>query len=188
MRMGDLPDLVQAETLAQARAGDTAAFGRLVAAHQSRVRHQLRRLCHGDTARADDLAQEAFVQAWLALPGFRGDARFSTWLHRIAYRCFLMQQRAAGPAPRALDDAHALADAAADHAPGPALRIDLQRALAALPEAQRVAVIHCHGLELTHEEAAAVLGWPLGTLKSHVARGKAQLRLALAAWQPEGRP
>jgi RNA polymerase sigma-70 factor (ECF subfamily) len=64
-------------------------------------------------------------------------------------------------------------------------RIDVTRALAALPEAERVALIHCFQLDLSHAEAAEVLGWPLGTLKSHVARGKARLRETLAAWQPE---
>jgi RNA polymerase sigma-70 factor (ECF subfamily) len=62
-------------------------------------------------------------------------------------------------------------------------RLDVERALAALAEAERVALIHCFGLDLSHAEAAAVLGWPLGTLKSHVARGKARLREQLAAWQ-----
>jgi RNA polymerase sigma-70 factor (ECF subfamily) len=177
-------DAAQARLLALARAGDAQAFGALVAAHQSRVRQQLRRLCQGDAARADDLAQDCFLQAWQALPGFRGDARLSTWLHRIAYRCFLMDRRRQ-PADGAVDlssDAEMLA-ACIDPRPGPALGIDLDRAVAALPEPQRWALVHCHHLELSHEEAAEVLGWPLGTLKSHLARGKAALRLALAAWQ-----
>jgi RNA polymerase sigma-70 factor (ECF subfamily) len=58
------------------------------------------------------------------------------------------------------------------------------RTYANRPQAQRWAMIHCHHLELSHEEAAVVLGWPLGTLKSHLARGKAALRLALADWRP----
>ena len=179
------PDAAQARLLALARAGDAQAFGQLVAAHQSRVRQQLRRLCHGDAARADDLAQDCFLQAWRALPGFRGDARLATWLHRIAYRCFLMQQRAAGPVAVSIytDVSADVAAAWVDPRPSPALGIDLERALAALPEAQRWALIHCHHLELSHEEAADVLGWPLGTLKSHLARGKAALRLALSDWQ-----
>jgi len=178
-------DAAQARLLALARAGDAQAFGQLVAAHQSRVRQQLRRLCHGDAARADDLAQDCFLQAWRALPGFRGDARLGTWLHRIAHRCFLMQQRAAGPATLSFDDAGPadMAAAWADPRPSPALGIDLERALAALPEPQRWALIHCYHLELSHEEAADVLGWPLGTLKSHLARGKAALRRALSDWQ-----
>ena len=182
--MGDLPDAPLARTLARARAGDAHAFGQLVVAHQSRVRQQLRRLCHGDTARADDLAQECFMQAWLALPGFRGDARLATWLHRIAYRCFLMDQRAADPPALSLDtdeaDQGLLAEP--EPRPTPALGIDIERALATLPQAQQWALVHCYHLELSHEEAASVLGWPLGTLKSHLARGKAALRVALSAW------
>lgn len=183
-------DADEARLLALARAGDAPAFGRLVALHQSRVRQQLRRLCQGDAARADELAQDCFLQAWRALPGFRGEARLSTWLHRIAHRCFLMQQRAADPPGLSLDDAAAadLAAAAVDPRPSPALAIDLERALAALSPPQRWALIHCHHLELSHEEAAEVLGWPLGTLKSHLARGKAALRRALADWRPDSRP
>src|ERR1700744_4985636 len=79
--------------LAQARRGDRHAFARLVRAHQSRVRLQLRRLTHGDAALADDLAQETFVQAWLHLNDFRGDARLATWLHRIALTRFLQPAR-----------------------------------------------------------------------------------------------
>ena len=75
-----------------------------------------------------------------------------------------------------------------DHAStqsGQALRIDVQTAVARLPEAEQLAITHCYHLELSHEEAAVVLGWPLGTLKSHVARAKAHLRQALLAWQPQ---
>jgi len=79
--------------LACARRGDRRAFARLVRAHHSRVRLQLRRLTQGDAALADDLAQETFVQAWLHLNDFRGDARLATWLHRIALTRFLQHVR-----------------------------------------------------------------------------------------------
>ena len=84
--------------LRRAQAGDSAAFGLLVRQHQSAVRAQLRRLLRGDLARADDLAQEVFVQAWLKLPQFRGEARLSTWLYRMAWHQYLMARRAAGAA------------------------------------------------------------------------------------------
>ena len=86
-------------------------------------------------------------------------------------------QRAAGLPALSIDDPAPadVAAALADPRPSPALGIDLERALAALPDAQRWALIHCYHLELSHEEAADVLGWPLGTLKSHLARGKAAL-------------
>lgn len=160
-------------------------FEALVRAHQERVRRQLRRLTRGDHALADDLAQETFVQAWRHLADFRGDARIGTWLYRIAYHAFLAHVRSS----------HATLplDAAGDEAAGPdpsegsLQRLDVDRALARLPEAERVALIHCFALDLSHAEAAEVLGWPLGTLKSHVARGKARLREQLAAWQSPGR-
>lgn len=72
---------------------DPRAFEQLVRRHQGLVRAQLRRLLHGDAAAADDLAQETFVLAWRKLDQFRGEARFSTWLYRIAYACFLQARR-----------------------------------------------------------------------------------------------
>jgi RNA polymerase sigma factor (sigma-70 family) len=157
-------------------------FEALVRAHQSRVRAQLRRLTRGDVTLADDLAQETFVQAWRHLDRFRGDARVSTWLHRIAYNTFLGHLRGAREHEPLEESQHASV-AAPDAVRAAAQRIDVERALATLPEPERVALIHCFQLDLSHAEAAEVLGWPLGTLKSHVARGKARLRERLAAWQ-----
>jgi RNA polymerase sigma-70 factor (ECF subfamily) len=65
------------------------------------------------------------------------------------------------------------------------MRLDVETALARLPQAERVALIHCYHLDLSHEEAAQVLNLPLGTVKSQVLRGKARLRDLLAAWAPE---
>lgn len=161
------------------------AFEALVREHQARVRHQLRRLTRGDAALADDLAQETFVLAWRHVGSFRGDARVSTWLHRIALNAWLAHRRRAPAEPAALPDDD-LPDAAAsvpDASGRTVQRIDVERALAELPEPERLALIHCFQLDLSHAEAAQVLGWPLGTLKSHVARGKARLRARLAAWQ-----
>lgn len=168
-----------------ARADDAYAdFEAMLRENQSRVRQQLRRLTQGDAALADDLAQDTFVHAWLHRAAFRGEARVSTWLYRIAYRTYLMHQRT--PQARAAnlgsDDLDALPGADRD----PALRLDMGRALMRLSEPERVALIHCYQLDLSHAEAAEVLGWPLGTLKSHVARGKVRLRESLGAWQSEG--
>jgi RNA polymerase sigma-70 factor (ECF subfamily) len=186
------------EWLARAQAGDTAAFSQLVRRHQARVRGQLARLTHGDRHRADDLAQQTFVQAWRALGSFRGDARVSTWLHRIAYTCFLQDERARRPnaALDAVEAAEPSEPGDADATPRDArastdprttqlLQIDLARALDRLPAHERVAIIHCCQLDLSHDEAAEVLGLPLGTLKSQVARGKARLRELLAAWRAQ---
>ena len=72
---------------------DRQAFNQLVRRHQSNVRAQLRRLCRNDNAWADDLAQDTFLQAWRKLSQFRSEARFSTWLYRIAHNCFLQAYR-----------------------------------------------------------------------------------------------
>jgi RNA polymerase sigma-70 factor (ECF subfamily) len=159
-----------------------AGFEALVTAHQARVRRQLRRLTRGDDALADDLAQDTFVQAWRHVGSFRGDASVATWLFRIAYNTYLAHRR------RQRDEVW-VETVEVDTVPGgddtgrTMQRLDVERALALLPEAERVALTHCYGLDLSHAEAAEVLGWPLGTLKSHVARGKARLRQHLAAWQ-----
>jgi RNA polymerase sigma factor (sigma-70 family) len=161
-----------------------SGFEALVRAHQSRVRQQLRRLTKGDHALADDLAQETFVLAWKHIGSFRGDARVGTWLYRIAYNAFLAYRRSAPPPHEPLDDEPA-SESGPDFSGATVQRVDVERALATLPEAERVALIHCFQLDLSHAEAADVLGWPLGTLKSHVARGKERLRERLAAWKPE---
>lgn len=165
------------------RDGDPRAFGTLVRRHQGRIRAQLRQLLRDDPATADDLAQETFVLAWRKLEQFRGEARFSTWLHRIAHACFLQHRRsragAARPtAPEATDTGLAVITGS------PELGIDLDTALNQLPEPQRSALLYCAQLGLSHEEAATVLDLPLGTVKTHVTRGKARLRELLRDWSP----
>jgi RNA polymerase sigma factor (sigma-70 family) len=64
------------------------------------------------------------------------------------------------------------------------MKIDLERALARLSEAERAAIVQCYHNDLSHEEAAYVLGWPVGTVKTHILRGKQKLRSTLAAWAP----
>jgi RNA polymerase sigma-70 factor, ECF subfamily len=74
----DTQQLQEAQLIAKAAKGDAAAFAELVRTHQGYLRKLLRRVCRGNQARADDLAQEAFLRAWRALPKFRGEARFRT--------------------------------------------------------------------------------------------------------------
>ncbi|WP_457394475.1 RNA polymerase sigma factor [Roseateles sp. P5_E1] len=166
--------------VARAAAGDRAAFAALVQAHQGYLRKLLGRVCRGDQGRADDLAQEAFVRAWRALPKFRGEARFRTWLTRLAYSALSAER----PALSLVDDAPPELGAHSDFAPGADWRIDLDRAMADLSEPQRHALLLCYGADLSHAEAALVLGWPLGTVKTQVLRAKAKLRAQLQAWEP----
>ncbi|MBI5069843.1 MAG: RNA polymerase sigma factor [Deltaproteobacteria bacterium] len=171
------------ELVARVLAGDDRrAFAELVRRHQSMVRGLLRRLCAGDAARADDLAQETFLRAYQKLGTWRGGARLSTWLCAVAYHGWLSQaRRAPQPLPPEPDPVRPAAEAADD-------RSDLLRALASLREEERAALALAYGEELTHEEAAEILRCPVGTLKTHILRGKEKLRKLLLAPLPEGSP
>ncbi len=161
---------------------DPGAFEQLLRRHQGMLRAQLRRLLHGDAAAADDLAQEAFVLAWRKLDQFRGEARFSTWLYRIAYTCFLQVRRRRSCAGD--DDGEA-----AEHLPAPMpavdLQMDVERAMQRLSAAERTVLLHCVQLGLSHDEASYVLAMPLGTVKTHATRGKARLSAMLVAWRSD---
>jgi len=186
--------VTDAELIARALVGDDRhAFAELVRRHQSAVRACLRRLTAGNHALADDLAQETFLLAWRNLKSFRQEARFSTWLYRIATNCWLADARKRketllGDDDGAVaddDDGDEPADGAPDHARGATLKVDMERALAVLSEAERAAIVQCYHNDLSHEEAAFVLGCPVGTVKTHVHRAKQKLKLALASWAPD---
>ncbi|HKW81226.1 MAG TPA: sigma-70 family RNA polymerase sigma factor [Casimicrobiaceae bacterium] len=166
---------------------DRHAFGELVRRHQSAVRSTLRRLTGGNLAQADDLAQETFLLAYRNLKSFRQEAKFSTWLYRIAYNVFLADARKTKELPLP-DDADADTLPAVDAAPAgglsrqAALGVDLERAMRGLSEAERAAIVQCYHNDLSHEEAALVLGCPVGTVKTHILRAKQKLKVRLAAW------
>jgi RNA polymerase sigma-70 factor (ECF subfamily) len=164
----------EAAWVEQARGGSAAAFGRLVDQHQQAVRAFLRRLC-GDWALADDLAQETFVTAWERIGRFERERSVKLWLFGIAWRKYLTARR--GDARRARREAFSapLEDCAPSLAPGSDARLDTARALAALPPEQAAAVALCLGADFSHSDAAEALGLPLGTVKSHVVRGRAKL-------------
>lgn len=158
---------------ARAVSGDRHAFAILVRRHQSIVRGLLRRLCGPDRALADDLAQETFVRAFSHLAEFRGTAKLSSWLFRIAYNVFLDQRHR----HKELFDEALVAEALA-----PATNSDvllsqsLERAMAALRVEERMALALCFGHDLSAEEAAAVMDCPTATVKTHLLRGKEKLR------------
>ncbi|MDY0748450.1 RNA polymerase sigma factor [Paucibacter sp. R3-3] len=164
--------------------GDRGAFEQLLRRHQGMVRAQLRRLLQGNDALADDLAQETFLTAWRKLDQFRGDARFSTWLYRIAYTCFIdtVRRSPALPCEPMEQDLERL-PAPPQHVD---LRLDVERAMRKLSDAEQAVLLHCVQLGLSHDEAAYVLAMPLGTVKTHALRGKAKLRAWLAAWNEAG--
>lgn len=164
--------------VAAAQAGSTEAFSRLVERHQQALRAFLRRAC-GDWAQADDLAQEAFLTAWNTIGRLKTGASVRAWLCGIGYRKHLTARRSAGRS-RARDAAY---EAARTDPPGdaPDERMALERAMAELAPEQRACVALCLAADFSHAEAAEALGMPLGTVKSHVARGRARLLSVLGA-------
>ncbi len=173
-----LASLHDMELAAHAAAGSRAAFGELTRRHGSGVRALLRRM-GADPALADDLAQDAFLAAFERIAEFRGQGAFAGWVKRIAARLYIRRwNRRAELDPVAETDS---ADTEACAGEGAAIaRLDLDEALAALPEAERLCVSLCFGAGLTHVEAAQTLNAPLGTVKSHVKRGLSRLRTRLA--------
>ena len=168
---------------------DRHAFSELVRRHQSTVRACLRKLTAGNAALADDLAQETFLLAYRNLKSFRQESKFSTWLYRIAYNAFLADARKMKESALA-DDADLDAIAPGDGpesrpiARAASLKVDLERAMATLSDAERAAIIQCYHNDLSHEEAAVVLGCPVGTVKTHILRAKQKLKAQLGAWAP----
>jgi RNA polymerase sigma-70 factor (ECF subfamily) len=176
---------IEESLVAAARAGDTAAFNRLVLRHQDAVYTLCYRLT-GNAEDAADAAQEAFLSAFRHLADFRGGA-FRSWLLRIAANASydLHRQRRRRPSD-SLDrqvegETHTVE--VVDSAPGPEavtltheLEHLLQAGLLELPEDQRLAVVLCDLYEFDYQAIAQATGAELGTVKSRINRGRRRLR------------
>ena len=178
-----IPDAADADLALARRAagGDTGAFESIYRRHAGRVHGVIVRLVGGHSARAEDLTQEAFVRVWQALPQFRFESAFATWLHRLAVNTALMELRSRRGGPRFDDDEDALEDIgtpdSAGH--GAALTMDLERAVATLPPRAR-AVLVLHDVEgWKHEEIAQELGMAVGSSKAQLHRARHLLRAKL---------
>lgn len=169
--------MTEAELIQGARQGDSRAIRVLYERHAPRVYSVVRRLAGGDDALAEDWAQEAWVRAIRALPTFRGDAEFGTWLHRIAVNSALHGRRGRSrneerEAPLPED----LSGEEPGERDGALLRLRLERALARLPEGMR-RVLVLHDVEgYTHVEIGALLGIAPGTCKSQLFKARARMR------------
>jgi RNA polymerase sigma-70 factor (ECF subfamily) len=166
------------DILAAARAGSATAFARLVDRHQQAIRGFLWRVA-ADRAEADDLAQETFIAAWQRLPTWRGEGDLRSWLFAIAWRKAANSRRALFR--RLVRDTGFVERSELERpgVTGSEERLALATAIAALPRAERAAAALCLAEDYSHSEAALILGLPLGTLKSHVARARAKLLSAL---------
>ena len=163
------------------RAGEPEAFTDLVRRHQHRVYAVCLRVL-GDADAAADVAQDTFLTVLRKLDGFRGDAAFTTWLHRVAVNACYDELRRKRRRPML----HVVADDGLEHEPGPpapdhadevAGTRDLAAALASIPEEFRVTLVLADVQDMAYEQISKVLDVPVGTVKSRVHRG----RLALAA-------
>jgi RNA polymerase sigma-70 factor, ECF subfamily len=170
--------------IARSRSGDTRAFDRLVEKYQDRV-YDLAYRITGHHDDAQDAAQDAFVKAYLALGTFRGDAAFSTWLHRIAVNAAYDAVRRRPPAgSHPVEAAGACADPLGDRAERVEARVRICGAIAALPLEQRAVVILRDIQGWSYEEIAAITEIPVGTVRSRLARGREALKAALADLAP----
>ena len=160
-----------------AAAGDDAAFSELVRRRQAWLRSLLRRLTR-DVALADDIAQQAFILAWRKLAQLRTPGAFGGWLRSLAVNLWLQDRRTLRE-PLLEDAAHGGGAAPAAIGTDPSTAIDLDRLLASLKPAERLGVVLCHAEGMSHAEISSLTGWPLGTVKSHIARGTARLRARL---------
>lgn len=164
--------------------GDQAAFAILVRRNQSQLRGFLMRMTKGDSALADDLAQETFLEAFRKIRQF-GKGSFFGWLCSIAYSRFLMERRKKRPEAMDEDTERTLEDDAPEAERTTMAKLDLERAMAQLPDVQRAALTLSFALGMTNEEAAAAMDIPVGTLKSHIHRGRETLQTILTGWQSQ---
>jgi RNA polymerase sigma-70 factor, ECF subfamily len=161
--------------LESARAGDHAAFSTLLRRHDDQMRALAWSILR-DRSAMDDALQDAYLKAYRNLDRFRGESRFSTWLHRIVYRTCLdhiRRRRPADPLPEVDPAAPGRPEGDVDE------RLTLQRALAALDPETAAALVLVDRDGHSYEEAAAVLGIPAGTVASRLHRGRRALRDAL---------
>jgi RNA polymerase sigma-70 factor (ECF subfamily) len=174
-------------------AGDERAFSMLVERHQTRVFNVAFRVL-GDRDDARDAAQDAFLSMLRKLSQFRGDAAFTTWMHRITINsCYdILRKRRRQPMLRLVGDEDdpipETGPPVADHADATVDSIDVARALLLIPEEYRVTLVLADIQDVAYEEIARVLDVPIGTVKSRVHRGRIALARAMGLDGPAREP
>jgi RNA polymerase sigma-70 factor (ECF subfamily) len=184
---------IESDALARAQAGDHHAFAQLYSLHKRRIYSLCLRMV-GNTAEAEDLTQEAFLQLYRKIATFRGDSAFSTWLHRLAINVVLMQLRKKGLAVISLDEAMepAQEERAGRNFGAPDLtlagtidRMALERAVHNLPAGYRLIFV-LHDIEgYEHNEIASMLDCSIGNSKSQLHKARLKLRDNLRIYPPQ---
>lgn len=156
-------------------------FIELIIQEQESLRRFLRGLCSGDGFRADDLAQEALLKAYLSFERFEGRSRFSTWLFRIAFNCWYDSQKRVGKESEWLS----LEDRSPGESPIVAVESEidinhryqqLQEAIGNLPLQERTVILLFYMEEKSVKEIETITGMPSGTVRSHLSRGRRHLK------------
>lgn len=171
----------------RARSGDVEAFEALYRTHGGRVFALCLRMA-GSRERAEELTQDVWVRAWEKLGTFRGESGFATWLHRLAVNEILSRRRSEGRRADRFEpmaDVTELTDGVGGHPTRPALqappgvRLDLERAVATLPEGARTVFVLYDVEGYRHREIAERLGVAEGTVKAQLHRARRLLREAM---------
>jgi RNA polymerase sigma-70 factor (ECF subfamily) len=176
-------ELDDQQLITASKHGDQDAFARLVQRYQRRIFNLVYRMLQ-QYEEASEITQETFLAAWQGLPSFRGDARFATWLYRIAYNCALKQLetrkrdkalRVALQAEQALQShvGYESTDAQMDEHERQAF---VQEHLSRLPAKYRIVLILRHLQDMSYEEMAEILTMPIGTIKTHLFRARNLLK------------
>lgn len=172
---GLVPAHAETTDAKRAAGGDHEAFERLYRGHVGRICALARRMVGEDVA--EDLTQEVFVRAWQKLPTFRGDAKFGTWLHRLAVNHLLSRRET----ERKRDARSVVGDGLWESMAAPVRRssaeaLDLERALARLPGGAREVFVLYDVEGYGHEDIAGLMGISVGTSKSQLHRARMLLR------------
>lgn len=154
-------------------ADDRLAFDKLVRKYQSPIRRFFFNLTMGDHFLSDDLAQETFIRAYLNIRSFKGIAAFSTWIFRIAYNVFYDSLKTRkfyeDIETSGIDMQHNV------NIDFSTVKSDLFTALRVLKKEEQTAILLCYMEDKTHKEVAQIMNLPLGTVKTHILKGKEKI-------------
>ena len=190
-----IPSITEQDDLllvAASKNGDQDAFAQLVLRYQRRVFNLVYRMLQ-QYEEATEITQETFLAAWQGLPAFRGDARFPTWLYRIAYNCSLKQlelRKRDRALKAALEAEQILENANNEHRTNAEIDAHdrqalIQEHLSHLPAKYRIVLILRHLQDMTYEEMAEILMMPIGTIKTHLFRARNLLKERLQSLNRE---
>jgi RNA polymerase sigma-70 factor (ECF subfamily) len=158
--------------------GDEQAFGVLVERYKGMLYSMATRLMK-DRGRAEDAAQDSFIKAWAALPGFKGESKFSSWLYRICYNTCISELRKKRPEVE-LDEAMGVpVEGPAQEFRNRDIQATIQDEVSKLPDDYRAAMTLYHFNGLSYEEIAKLTHKPMGTIKAHIHRARAVLKTRL---------